>query len=118
MTARPTKSGGTHERPDLTTSRGHKLREFSRRHMVTNHRRQSRLRIGDLYLVAHSLILANVKDEPRPGLARLVLLGARGVTAPVVGSGALLGYSSETDPRRPCARDALLLRLLSGLIEY
>src|SRR5438874_453311 len=35
-------------------------------------------------------ILPNVKDEPRPGLARLVLLGARGVTAPVVGSGALL----------------------------
>ena len=32
----------------------------------------------------------NVQDEPRPGLARLVLLGARGVTAPVVGSGVLL----------------------------
>src|SRR5205823_11455975 len=35
-------------------------------------------------------ILPNVKDEPRPWLARLVLLGARGVTAMVVGSGALL----------------------------
>ena len=31
------------------------------------------------------------KDEPRPWLARLVLLGARDVTAMVVGSGALLG---------------------------
>ena len=36
-------------------------------------------------------VLANVQDEPRPGLARLVLLGARGVTTPVAGSGALLG---------------------------
>src|SRR5436309_15875447 len=35
--------------------------------------------------------LANVKDEPRPWLARAVLLGARLVTAMVVGSGALLG---------------------------
>jgi hypothetical protein len=35
--------------------------------------------------------LANVQDEPRPWLARLVLLGARDVTAMVVGSGALLG---------------------------
>ena len=35
--------------------------------------------------------MPNVQDEPRPGLARLVLLGARGVTVPVVGSGALLG---------------------------
>src|SRR5215216_7869429 len=34
----------------------------------------------------------NVQDEPRPWLARLVLLGARGVTAMVVGSGALLGF--------------------------
>jgi hypothetical protein len=33
----------------------------------------------------------NVQDEPRPWLARLVLLGARDVTAMVVGSGALLG---------------------------
>ena len=33
-----------------------------------------------------SFILPNVKDEPRPWLARLVLLGARGVTAKVVGS--------------------------------
>src|SRR5688500_9396540 len=35
--------------------------------------------------------LPNVQDEPRPGLARTVLLGARIVTAPVVGSSALLG---------------------------
>jgi hypothetical protein len=34
--------------------------------------------------------LPNVKDEPRPRLARAVLLGARIVTAVVVGSGALL----------------------------
>jgi hypothetical protein len=34
---------------------------------------------------------SNVQDEPRPWLARLVLLGARDVTAMVVGSGALLG---------------------------
>jgi hypothetical protein len=33
----------------------------------------------------------NVQDEPRPWLARAVLLGARIVTAMVVGSGALLG---------------------------
>ena len=33
----------------------------------------------------------NVKDEPRPWLARAVLLRARIVTAMVVGSGALLG---------------------------
>src|SRR5437762_7885649 len=37
-------------------------------------------------------ILPNVQDEPRPWLARLVLLGARDVTAMVVGSGALLGF--------------------------
>jgi hypothetical protein len=37
------------------------------------------------------LSLPNVKDEPRPWLARAVLLGARIVTAMVVGSGALFG---------------------------
>jgi len=37
-------------------------------------------------------LFANVQDEPRPWLARLVLLGARDVTAMVVGSGALLGF--------------------------
>ena len=37
-------------------------------------------------------VLPNVQDEPRPWLARLVLLGARDVTAMVVGSGALLGF--------------------------
>ena len=42
------------------------------------------------YLDAHARFLPNVQDEPRPWLARLVLLGARGVTAMVVGSGALL----------------------------
>jgi hypothetical protein len=36
-------------------------------------------------------LLPNVQDEPRPWLARAVLLGARDVTAMVVGSGALLG---------------------------
>jgi hypothetical protein len=36
--------------------------------------------------------LPNVQDEPRPWLARLVLLGARGVTAMVVGSGVLFGF--------------------------
>src|SRR5688500_13733403 len=35
--------------------------------------------------------LPNVQDEPRPWLARAVLLGARIVTAMVVGSSALLG---------------------------
>jgi len=38
-----------------------------------------------------SILLPNVQDEPRPWLARLVLLGARGVTAMVVGSGAWFG---------------------------
>src|SRR5687767_9272468 len=37
--------------------------------------------------------LPNVQDEPRPWLARAVLLGARVVTAMVVGSGALLAVS-------------------------
>src|SRR5687767_2278881 len=37
-------------------------------------------------------LLPNVQDEPRPWLARLVLLGARDVTAMVVGSGALLAH--------------------------
>jgi hypothetical protein len=46
------------------------------------------------------LSLPNVKDEPRPWLARLVLLGARGVTAMVVGSGALLGFFSSALPLR------------------
>src|ERR1044071_8924100 len=36
--------------------------------------------------------LPNVQDEPRPWLARAVLLGARIVTAMVVGSGALFGF--------------------------
>ena len=38
-----------------------------------------------------AILLPNVQDEPRPQLARLVLLGARGVTAVVVGSSAWLG---------------------------
>jgi hypothetical protein len=37
------------------------------------------------------IILPNVQDEPRPQLARSVRLGARSVTAVVVGSGAWLG---------------------------
>src|SRR5688572_32075352 len=40
----------------------------------------------------------NVQDEPRPWLARAVLLGARAVTAMVVGSGALLGSFFENIP--------------------
>src|SRR5688572_2107480 len=44
-----------------------------------------------VWLYRHRIILPNVQDEPRPWLARLVLLGARDVTAMVVGSGALLG---------------------------
>ena len=36
-------------------------------------------------------MMPNVQDEPRPWLARALLLGARIVTAMVVGSGALLG---------------------------
>src|SRR5215207_1596209 len=43
--------------------------------------------------VASMGLVPNVQDEPRPWLARLVLLGARGVTAMVAGSGALLGFS-------------------------
>jgi hypothetical protein len=55
------------------------------------------------------MFLANVQDEPRPWLARLVLLGARGVTAMVVGSGALLGFCSIViEPRR---NDSLVLTL-------
>ena len=42
------------------------------------------------------VLLANVQDEPRPWLARAVLLGARIVTAMVVGSGALLGIWAFT----------------------
>jgi hypothetical protein len=38
----------------------------------------------------------NVQDEPRPWLARAVLLGARIVTAMVVGSGALLAVFTAT----------------------
>src|SRR6266545_4102196 len=47
---------------------------------------------GLVIFAAHiaSDYLPNVKDEPRPWLARAVLLGARIVTAMVVGSGALL----------------------------
>jgi len=47
--------------------------------------------------------LPNVQDEPRPWLARLVLLGARGVTAMVVGSGVLFGdwtLRSNTAPMK------------------
>ena len=50
--------------------------------------------VADIYGVAFTrLVPPNVKDEPRPWLARAVLLGARIVTAMVVGSGALLGIS-------------------------
>ena len=51
--------------------------------------------------------MPNVQDEPRPWLARLVLLGARGVTAMVVGSGALLGiFSSDSTT---CPHEDLLI---------
>jgi hypothetical protein len=50
-------------------------------------------------------LLPNVQDEPRPWLARLVLLGARGVTAMVVGSGVLLGFFTFADACAPeCSR--------------
>jgi hypothetical protein len=39
----------------------------------------------------------NVKDEPRTRLARAVLLGARNVTAVIVGSGALLGHCTGAE---------------------
>ena len=41
--------------------------------------------------------LPNVQDEPRPWLARAVLLGARIVTTMVVGSSALLGAWGVSD---------------------
>jgi hypothetical protein len=41
--------------------------------------------------VGHANFLPNVQDEPPPQPARLVLLGARDVTAVVVGSGGLFG---------------------------
>jgi hypothetical protein len=44
-----------------------------------------------LSMCAYGARPSNVKDEPRPWLARAVLLGARVVTDMVVGSGALLG---------------------------
>jgi hypothetical protein len=47
--------------------------------------------IAIISLSINGVFLPNVKDEPRPWLARAVLLGARIVTAMVVGSGALLG---------------------------
>ena len=43
-------------------------------------------------------LVANVQDEPQPWLARAVLLGARDVTAMVVGSGALLGGLASSGP--------------------
>src|SRR5687767_8349700 len=50
--------------------------------------------------IRRRMFLPNVQDEPRPWLARLVLLGARDVTAMVVGSGALFGalVSDEDEP--------------------
>src|SRR5688572_27919538 len=50
------------------------------------------------------MILPNVQDEPRPWLARLVLLGARDVTAMVVGSGALLGVDWWGEPKTARSR--------------
>src|SRR5688572_23860121 len=54
------------------------------------------------------MLLPNVQDEPRPWLARAVLLGARIVTAMVVGSGALLGRFGFTAPSRVEGEIALL----------
>jgi len=45
---------------------------------------------SDFFRVGIS-VLANVQDEPRPCLARPVLLGAQGVTDRVVGSGDWFG---------------------------
>jgi hypothetical protein len=50
----------------------------------------SRQQNEDRYERLH--LLPNVQDEPRPWLARAVLLGARIVTAMVVGSGAWLAF--------------------------
>src|SRR5947207_5797685 len=60
----------------------------------TNRAPSFRLPAHASHLLKTVHILPNVKDEPRPWLARLVLLGARGVTAMVVGSGAWLGRFS------------------------
>jgi hypothetical protein len=57
-------------------------------------------------------VLPNVQDEPRPWLARAVLLGARIVTAMVVGSGALLGCLGFGHDRLP---SKLNLRSMLGL---
>jgi hypothetical protein len=57
--------------------------------LVATHRAKSRTaKTTDARFIS---FLPNVQDEPRPWLARAVLLGARIVTAMVVGSGALLG---------------------------
>src|SRR5947207_13042468 len=61
----------------------------------TNRAPSFRLPAHASHLLKTVHILPNVRDEPRPWLARLVLLGARGVTAMVVGSGALLARFSE-----------------------
>jgi len=65
------------------------------------------------------LALPNVQDEPRPWLARLVLLGARDVTAMVVGSGAWFGFFfivSPTDARDTCRLCMTSYRNLSSQI--
>ena len=77
--------------------RDRKARLFSRpetepeNFLIAAHVRRQALYISQL-ISSRSHAWPNVQDEPRPWLARLVLLGARDVTAMVVGSSALLGF--------------------------
>ncbi len=60
--------------------------------------------------------MPNVKDEPRSRLARAVLLGARNVTAVIVGSGALLDErrGSGTAENQSAGRGSRTGTLLRG----
>src|SRR5688500_17423317 len=62
-----------------------------RKNLVSHKRTLFGKELSQLVEILEVHVLPNVQDEPRPWPARLVLLGARGVTAMVVGSGALLG---------------------------
>jgi hypothetical protein len=57
--------------------------------------------------LTHREVPPNVQDEPRPWLARLVLLGARDVTAMVVGSGALLGSNVTCRSNMDCCPETI-----------
>jgi hypothetical protein len=63
------------------------------------------------------LLSPNVQDEPRPWLARAVLLGARIVTAMVVGSGALLGRFILRLLNMAEKRDDIPAYLIDGVIH-